>query len=118
MNELSPDQNKISHLDCFFETLNRHLKDKNLSLVAKKVGMPKSMLHDWVKGRRIPSLASLNYIDELARYLQIPLLDLLMGKDHCQSFKNLFSGYFMNNDQQFEIVINEIPAHSELELAE
>ena len=52
----------------------------NLSAVAKHVGMPTSVLHDWVKGRRVPSLRNLKYLRGIAEYLKITLSELLEGQ--------------------------------------
>ncbi len=42
--------------------LAHRLKGENLSALAKELEMPRSMLHDWVKGKRVPSLNNIEFI--------------------------------------------------------
>lgn len=65
----------------FSKILSNRLKGKNLSALAKKLGMPRSILHSWVKAEGIPSLNNLDYIIKLADYLNLSLEEILTGEE-------------------------------------
>jgi len=59
------------------DLLVKHLKDKNISAVAREIKMPVSLLHDWVRGRRSPSLKNIGHLKPLAQFLGLSLGELL-----------------------------------------
>lgn len=82
--------------------INEKLKDKNLSAVARSIGMPPSLLHDWVKGRRVPSFRNLKHVKALAQFLNISLSEL-MGELRESSVIKEFS--FFDGGKEFFIRI-------------
>ncbi len=77
----------------FTKTLNKALKGKNISQVAREIGMPRNMLHDWTKAKRVPSLANIKHIQKLADYREMTHEELLVGKSEkktisCLSFSD------------------------------
>lgn len=73
----------------FSKILAHHLADANLSAVARKIGMPASVLHDWIKGRRTPSLKNLKYLRAIAAHLNMGLGELLGDEKSPQVLKQL-----------------------------
>ena len=63
----------------FTKILSLALRGKNISSVAREVDMPRSMLHDWAKSKRVPSLNNIEYIKRLADYLGLSLEEILIG---------------------------------------
>jgi hypothetical protein len=59
------------------DLLAKHLKEKNISAVAREIKVPVSLLHDWVRGRRSPSLKNIGHLKSLARFLGLSLGELL-----------------------------------------
>ncbi len=66
----------------FSETIKKRLKDKNLSKVARELGIPKTLLHEWVQAKRQPSFKNINHIKNLADYLSMSLDELLVGESN------------------------------------
>ncbi len=60
--------------------LRERLADKNLSKVARELGISKSLLADWVSSRRLPSLKNIEAVAKLATYLGLTLEQLLLAK--------------------------------------
>lgn len=63
------------------DILRERLEGENLSKVARELGISKSLLADWVGGRRVPSLKNIEAVAKIASYLGISLEQLLLGKD-------------------------------------
>lgn len=59
------------------DLLAKYLRERNISAVAREINMPVSLLHDWVRGRRTPSLKNLGHLKSLARFLGLSLSELL-----------------------------------------
>lgn len=87
----------------FSKILATRLKGKNLSALAKELEMPRSMLHDWVKGKRIPSLNNIEYIKLLADHLGISLEELLTGEKGDK--KIISSILFQDDSRQYKIQV-------------
>mgnify|MGYP003524516972 CR=1 FL=1 len=90
----------------FSKILATRLKGKNLSALAKELDMPRSMLHDWVKGKRIPSLNNIEYIKLLADHLGISLEELLTGEKDDK--KIISSILFQDDSRQYKIQVERI----------
>ena len=82
------------------------LKGENLSALAKDLEMPRSMLHDWVKGKRIPSLSNIEYIKKLADHLGISLEELLTGVT--DEKKVISSVLFQDESRQYKVSIERL----------
>lgn len=63
------------------EILSERLKGKNLSMIARELGISKSLLADWVASRRLPSLKNIEAVAKLASYLGLSLEQLLLGRE-------------------------------------
>jgi transcriptional regulator with XRE-family HTH domain len=90
----------------FSKILAQRLKGKNLSALAKELEMPRSMLHDWVRGKRIPSLNNIEYIKLLADHLGISLEELLTGEKDDK--KIISSILFQDDSRQYKIQVERI----------
>jgi transcriptional regulator with XRE-family HTH domain len=62
--------------------LKERLAGKNLSQIARELGIPKSLLADWTASRRLPSLKNIEAVAKLASYLGLTLEQLLLAKPH------------------------------------
>jgi transcriptional regulator with XRE-family HTH domain len=80
--------------------------NENISAVAKEVGMPISLLHDWVKGRRIPSLRNLRHLISISNYLNMTLDELLGGRRQ-SGVAHLRSFDFQDGDRKFVVRIEK-----------
>lgn len=63
----------------FSKILRERLAGRNLSQLARELGISKSLLADWVGARRIPSLRNIGAIAKLADHLGLTLEQLLLG---------------------------------------
>lgn len=86
--------------------LSQRLKGKNLSALAKELKIPRSMLHDWVKGKRIPSLNNIKHIKQLATHLGISLEELLTGEK--DEKKIISSILFQDDSRQYKISVERL----------
>lgn len=89
----------------FSEVIKKHLKDKNLSHVARELGIPKTLLHEWVQANRVPSLKNIKHIKSLADYLSLSLNDLLLGEDNDRVLNSLT---FDDEGKKYRIKIERI----------
>lgn len=88
------------------KTLSIRLRDKNLSALAKELEIPKSMLHDWVKGNRVPSLNNIDHLEKLAHYLDLSLEELLTG---VKEEKTIISSIlFQDDSRQYKISVERL----------
>jgi transcriptional regulator with XRE-family HTH domain len=88
------------------KVLHEKLKGKNLSEIARQLGIAPSVLADWVHARRTPSFKNVNSIVKLADYLGISLEALLLGKE---SERKLISAVtFSEDDREYKISIERI----------
>jgi transcriptional regulator with XRE-family HTH domain len=84
----------------FSKILSIALRGKNISSVAREVDMPRSMLHDWAKSKRVPSLNNIEYIKRLADYLGLSLEEILIGET---GKKTISSVSFQDDQRQYRI---------------
>lgn len=59
--------------------LREHLREKNITALAKEIGAPSTLIHDWVQGRRLPSLKNIKFVKKIADHLGLTLEELLIG---------------------------------------
>lgn len=90
----------------FSKILAKRLKGKNLSALAKELEMPRTMLHDWVKGERVPSLTNIEHIKSLANYLGLSLEEILTGER--DEKKVISSILFQDDTRQYKIQVERI----------
>jgi transcriptional regulator with XRE-family HTH domain len=90
----------------FSKILATRLKGKNLSALAKELDMPRAMLHDWVKAKRVPSLNNIEYIKKLADHIGISLEELLTGEK--DERKIISSILFQDDSRQYKIQVERI----------
>lgn len=89
----------------FSKILSSALKGKNISSVAREIDMPRSMLHDWVKAKRVPSLNNIEYVKRLADYLGLSLEEILIGET---GKKTISSVSFQDDQRQYRISVERI----------
>lgn len=65
----------------FSVMLNKLLKDKSVTKVAKEIGMPKSLLSEWRSSKKGPNLSSMHHVRKLASYLGVSFEELLFGEE-------------------------------------
>lgn len=86
--------------------LGERLAGKNLSQVARDLGISKSLLADWVAARRLPSLRNVDAIARLASYLGLSLEELLLGG---KSEKKIISAVTFDDDsRQYRVNIERV----------
>ena len=90
----------------FSKILSQRLKGKNLSALAKELGMPRSMLHDWVKAKRVPSLSNIEHIKKLSDHLGLSLEELLTGV--VDEKKVISSILFQDDSRQYKISVERL----------
>jgi transcriptional regulator with XRE-family HTH domain len=86
--------------------LHEKLKGKNLSEVARTLGIAPSVLADWVHARRTPSLKNILSIVKLANYLGMSLEALLLGKEPDR--KIISAVTFSEDEREYKISIERI----------
>jgi hypothetical protein len=89
----------------FADRLQAGLKNQNLAKVSRELGIPKTLLHDWVQGNREPSLKSIRHLNRLADYLSISLEELLTGK---KAMDEVDSVTFNDADRKYRIRIERV----------
>jgi hypothetical protein len=58
--------------------LKKKFKDKNLAEVSRQLGIPKTLLHEWMQAKRMPSFKNVGHLKKLADYLSLSLEELLL----------------------------------------
>jgi hypothetical protein len=89
----------------FSEILRERLEGENLSAIAREIGIPKTILHDWVQSRRLPSMKNIHYVSKLGEYLGLTLEQLFFGQDEK---KILSSISFNDEDREYRILIERV----------
>lgn len=62
-------RNNTKMVKNFNKLLKQKLQDKNLSEISRDLGIPRSILQDWVHENREPSMKSLKYVKRIADFL-------------------------------------------------
>ena len=89
----------------FTSVIQERLKGQNLSAIARKLDMPKALLHDWVQSKRLPSFRNLNHVLKLAGFLGLTLEELLIGSSNR---KIISSVEFEDSGQVYQICITKM----------
>lgn len=93
----------------FSKVLEERLQGKNLSAVAREVGIPRAVLHDWVKGKRLPSLRNIELVKQLADYLGLSLEQIIFGdKSKSNNAKSISSVRFSDENRHYEVIVQRI----------
>ena len=87
------------------ELLQIKLKDRNLSQVARELGIPKTLLHEWTLAKRTPSLKNIGHLKRLADYLSLSLEELLVGES---SERVISSVTFADGGRKYRIKVERI----------
>lgn len=85
--------------------LSEKLRDENLAEVSRKLGIPRSVLQDWIHEGREPSLKNIKHLRKLADYCDMSLEELLTGE---KTSKSISSVTFEDDDRKYQITINRI----------
>lgn len=88
------------------QVLQRELKGKVLSKIAREVGMSVSLLHDWYSSARKPSAKNLWQLKILAEYLGLTLDEILF--DDQGSKQTISSTMFSDRGVQYRINIEKV----------
>jgi transcriptional regulator with XRE-family HTH domain len=87
--------------------LRERLKGQNLTAIAKELDIPKTLIHDWVQSRRMPSMKNIKHVKVLADYLGMTLEELLLGED--KSIKKILANVnFEDEGTKYQISITKI----------
>lgn len=89
----------------FNKIIGEKLKDQNLSEISRKLGIPRSVLQDWIHEGREPSLKNIEYIKKIADFCDLSLEELLTGE---MSSKNISTIVFEDENRKYKISINRI----------
>lgn len=88
------------------QILQRELKGKVLSKVARDVGMSVSLLHDWYSSSRKPSAKNLWQLKKLAEHLGLTLDEILF--DDQGNKQTISSTTFSDRGTQYRINIEKV----------
>jgi transcriptional regulator with XRE-family HTH domain len=88
------------------QVLQRELKGRVLSRVAREVGMSVSLLHDWYSSARQPSAKNLWQLKMLAEHLGLTLDEILF--DDQGTKQTISSTTFSDRGAQYRVNIEKI----------
>lgn len=86
--------------------LQRELKGKVISRVAKEIGIPVSILHDWYSSSRKPSAKNMWHLRKLADHLGLTLEQILFDEKNDKQV--ISSTSFTDRGVQYRINIEKI----------
>jgi transcriptional regulator with XRE-family HTH domain len=87
--------------------IQERLEGKNLSAIAREIGISKSVLHDWAQAKRLPSMRNMDQVLKLADYLNLSLEELIFGKNLERSGKIISSVSFEDNGRKYKVTIEK-----------
>jgi transcriptional regulator with XRE-family HTH domain len=90
----------------FTTIIQERLADENLSQISDKLNIPRSLLQDWVHNERKPSLANIDHVVSLSKFLGISLEELLVGSS--QKSKTVSSITFSDDGREYRINIERL----------
>jgi len=88
------------------DILREKLEGQNISALAKEVGVSRSLLHDWIAARRLPSLKNISALKKLATHVGMSLDQLLTGQE--EDKKIITSLTFSDNQRKYKIIIERL----------
>ncbi|MBN8538727.1 MAG: helix-turn-helix transcriptional regulator [Deltaproteobacteria bacterium] len=88
------------------QVLQRELKGKVISRVAKEIGISVSILHDWYSSSRKPSAKNMWHLKKLADYLGLTLEQILF--DEKSEKQTISSTTFSDRGVQYRINIEKV----------
>lgn len=88
------------------QVLQRELKGKVISRVAKEVGISVSILHDWYSSSRKPSAKNMWQLKKLADHLGLSLEQILF--DEKQDRQIISSTTFSDRGVQYRVNIEKV----------
>ncbi len=88
------------------KVLQRELKGKVLTRVAKEIGLSPAMLHDWHSSSRRPSAKNMPQLKKLADYLGLTLEEILF--DQKNASHTIATTTFYDNGKTYKINIERI----------
>lgn len=88
------------------QVLQRELKGRVISKVAKEVGLRVSLLHDWHSAARAPSARNMDQARKLANYLGLTLEELLF--DERTDREVISSTSFTDRGVQYRVNIEKL----------
>lgn len=91
----------------FQKRLVELLKGKNVSQVAKDVGMAKSLLNEWKTSKKGPSLASMKHVKALSEYFGIDFEELVLGQGPKEEM-TLTTVTFVDNGNTYSVSITRL----------
>lgn len=91
----------------FVTVLRRELEGKNLAKVARDVGIPPSLLHDWYAARRSPNARAFPKLLKLSQYLGLTLEELIFDKTLNEKV-TIASTTFTDGGNQFRVQIEKL----------
>ena len=102
----SPDNIQMKKTIRLAQVLQRELKGKVISRVAKEIGISVSILHDWHSSARKPSAKNMWQLRRLADYLGLTLEEILF--DDLRERKVISSTTFTDRGVQYRINIEKM----------
>lgn len=88
------------------EVLQRELKGKVISRVAKEAGISVSILHDWHSSARKPSAKNMWQLKSLAEHLGLSLEEILFNE--CAERQLISSTTFSDRGAQYRVNIEKV----------
>ncbi|MBN8538357.1 MAG: helix-turn-helix transcriptional regulator [Deltaproteobacteria bacterium] len=88
------------------QVLQRELKGKVLSRIAKEIGVSVSILHDWYSSSRKPSAKNMWQLKKLADYLGLSLVQILF--DEKVERQIISSTTFTDRGVQYRVNIEKV----------
>ena len=88
------------------KVLQRELKDRVISKVAKELKIGGSLLHDWYSGARTPSAKNMWQLKKVADYLGLTLEEILFDENADREL--ISSTIFMDRGLQYRVSIEKI----------
>lgn len=89
------------------DVLSRELKGKNISQIAKDIGISGALLFDWYKARRAPSAKNFPALLKLAHHLGLSLEELIFDRSNGEKI-TLASTTFNDGGSQYRVQIEKM----------
>lgn len=92
----------------FFEILQERLEGVNLAELSRELEISSSLLHDWARSKRYPTLKNADAIKKLANYLGLEFEELVLGQAAGTKDKILTSVFFEDENKKYQIQIKRL----------